>query len=153
MRWIPHVTVAIIVEKDGRFLLVEEWSGDQLVYNQPAGHVEQNETFTDAAVREALEETGWDVELSHISGIYVYTSEQSGVTYQRICYAAKLLQHHPDQPLDEGIERAVWLTLEELQAQAEKHRSPMVVKCIQDYLAGKNYPLNLIWHHQPHNEP
>jgi ADP-ribose pyrophosphatase YjhB (NUDIX family) len=153
MRWTPHVTVATVIEKDGRFLLVEEWSGDQLVFNQPAGHVEPNETFANAAVREALEETGWDVELSHISGIYVCDSARSDVTYQRICYAGKAVQHHEGKPLDTGIERAVWLTLDELKAQPEKHRSPVVVQCIEDYIAGKNYPIDLVWHYQPQNKP
>lgn len=152
MHWTPHVTVATIVEKDGRFLIVEEWSGDQLVYNQPAGHVEPNETFTNAAVREALEETGWDVELSHISGIYVCASSRSDVTYQRICYAAKTIKHNPNRLLDAGIERAVWLTLDELKAQPDKHRSPVVVQCIEDYIAGKHYPIDLVWHYQPQNE-
>lgn len=149
MRWTPHVTVATVVEKDGRFLLVEEWSGEQLVYNQPAGHVEPNETFIEAALRETREETGWDVELGYISGIYVCASARSDVTYQRICFVATAKHHHATQPLDTGIERAVWLTLDELKAQSEKHRSPLVVKCIEDYLAGHRYPLELIWHYQP----
>jgi 8-oxo-dGTP pyrophosphatase MutT (NUDIX family) len=147
MRWSPHITVATIVEDKGRFLMVEEWSGDKLVYNQPAGHVEENETFEEAAIRETLEETGWDVELKSLLGIYVYTSHRNNITYQRLCYIATPKHHHPERKLDTGIERALWLTLDEIKADVSKQRSPLVEKCVQDYLGGQSFPLKVIWHY------
>ena len=117
MTWQPHITVATIVEDNGRFLMVEELKGGRAVLNQPAGHLDPNETLTEAAVRETLEETGWDVEATGIVGIYLYTAPSNGVTYQRVCFIAKALKHHPDYQLDEGILRARWLTRDELMAQ------------------------------------
>ena len=97
MTWQPHITVATIVEDNGRFLFVEEVKNDKRVLNQPAGHLEANETLRDAAIRETLEETGWDVELTGVVGIYLYTAPSNGVTYQRVCFAAKAVKHHPDR--------------------------------------------------------
>ncbi|MGC4008519.1 MAG: NUDIX hydrolase [Pseudomonas sp.] len=145
MRWLAHVTVATIVEDQGRFLLVEEMSADKKqVFNQPAGHLEANETLLEAAVRETLEETGWDVELTAVTGIYLYTAPSNGVTYQRVCFAARPLRHHPERALDDGILGARWMTREELAAQPERWRSHLVLRCIDDYLAGERFPLALI---------
>jgi len=145
MRWLAHVTVATIVEDQGRFLLVEEMSADKKqVFNQPAGHLEANETLLEAAVRETLEETGWDVELTAVTGIYLYTAPSNGVTYQRICFAARPVRHHPERALDDGILGARWMTREELAAQPERWRSHLVLRCIDDYLAGGRFPLALI---------
>ncbi|MBD9676232.1 NUDIX hydrolase [Pseudomonas sp. PDM18] len=145
MRWLAHVTVATIVEDQGRFLLVEEMSADKKqVFNQPAGHLEANETLLEAAMRETLEETGWDVELTAVTGIYLYTAPSNGVTYQRVCFAARPLRHHPERELDDGILGARWMTREELAAQPERWRSHLVLRCIDDYLEGERFPLALI---------
>lgn len=146
--WQPHVTVAVIVERDGKFLLVEEEILDSHVdvYNQPAGHVEHNETLIEAAKREALEETGFEVEPIALLGIYTYTPpNKPDTTYYRVCFIAKAI-HHYERPLDEGIIRAVWLTLDEL-VTSNRARSPLVIKCIQDYLRGQSFPLSAIYEH------
>ena len=141
--WLPRLTVATIIERDGRFLLVEEYAdGDDLVYNQPAGHLDAHETLAAGAIRETLEETAWEVEVSAVVGVYYWTHPR-GDTYVRACFAGTALHHHPDQPLDHGIERAVWLTREEISLLGSRLRSPMVLRCIDDYLAGKRYPLEL----------
>jgi 8-oxo-dGTP pyrophosphatase MutT (NUDIX family) len=144
MTWQPHITVATIVEDNGRFLMVEELKGGRAVLNQPAGHLDPNETLTEAAVRETLEETGWDVEATGIVGIYLYTAPSNGVTYQRVCFIAKALKHHPDYQLDEGILRARWLTRDELIALRDDWRSELIIRCIDDYLAGQRHSLELI---------
>lgn len=147
--WQPHVTVAVIVEQDGRFLVVEEKAEqDRIVYNQPAGHVDQGETLEQAAVREALEETGWDVELTALLGFYVYHPPHlPNLTYYRACYLAKGICHHPERPLDTGILRAVWLTRDELAASTQL-RSPLVLKCVEDAIAGQRFPLSLVYEHK-----
>ncbi len=144
MTWQPHITVATIVEDQGRFLLVEEEADGRAVFNQPAGHLEANETLLEAALRETFEETGWEVELTAVIGIYLYTAPSNGVTYQRVCFAAKPLRHHPDQILDEGIIGPRWLTRDELLAEKDRWRSHLVMRCIDDYLAGERFPLSLI---------
>ena len=142
LEWTPHLTVATIIERDGRFLLVEEYAdGDDLVYNQPAGHLDEHETLAAAAIRETLEETAWEVDVNTIVGIYYWTHPR-GETFVRTCFAGTALHHHPDQPLDHGIQRAVWLTREEIALLGPRLRSPMVLRCIDDYLAGKRYPLD-----------
>ena len=117
MTWQPHITVATIVEHEGKFLFVEEFKANQHVFNQPAGHLEPNETLPQAALRETLEETAWEVELTGVVGIYLYTAPSNGVTYQRICFAARPVRHHADLALDSDIVRAVWLTRDELLAE------------------------------------
>lgn len=148
MAWAPHVTVAVVIERDGRFLLVEEQAeAARLVYNQPAGHVEKGETLEFAACREALEETGWEVRLTGVLGLYVYPSpHDADTTYYRVCFSAEALRHHPERALDEGIVAAVWLTPEELAASG-RARSPLVPRCIADYQAGRRFPLDLIYEH------
>lgn len=148
MAWEPHVTVAVVVERDGRFLVVEE-SAEQgrVVYNQPAGHVEKGETLEQAAVREALEETGWDVRLTGFLGLYVYTPAfDRDLTYYRACYRAEAVTHHADRALDEGILRAAWLTRDEL-ADCGRLRSPLVLKCVEDAAAGIDYPMDIVHEH------
>lgn len=107
MTWQPHITVATIVEHEGKFLFVEEFKANQHVFNQPAGHLEPFETLPQAALRETLEETAWEVELTGVVGIYLYTAPSNGVTYQRICFAARPVRHHADLALDSDIVRAV----------------------------------------------
>lgn len=144
MRFTPHVTVATVVEDQDRFLLVEEAADGRAVFNQPAGHLEADESLTQAALRETLEETGWDVELTAVIGIYLYTAPSNGVTYQRVCFAARPLRQRQDHPLDDGIIGPRWLTREELAAQPDRWRSELVLRCIDDYLAKERYPLELI---------
>ncbi|MBV1786595.1 NUDIX hydrolase [Marinobacterium sp. D7] len=147
MRWTPHATVATIVEDSGRFLIVEEEAGNSLVLNQPAGHLEEDESFVDAARRETLEETGWHVEPEFLLGLYVYKAPANGITYHRACFIARAVEQEPHRQLDEGIVRAVWMTRDEIAASADRLRSQLVLKCIDDYLAGTRYPLSLI--HEP----
>lgn len=143
LEWSPRLTVATIIERDGQFLLVEEYAdGDELVYNQPAGHLDEHETLAAAAIRETLEETAWEVQVDAVVGVYYWTHPK-GHTFVRTCFSGSALHHHADQPLDHGIQQAVWLTREEIAALGSKRRSPMVLRCIDDYLAGHRYPLDL----------
>ena len=145
-----HVTVAAIVAGDGpnegRFLFVEERVGGRTVLNQPAGHWEAGETLLEAAVRETLEETGWDVEPTALLGVYEFEPPDLGYGFLRFAYLARPVRHHPDRKLDPGIERAVWLTPDALHAESARHRSPMVQRCVDDALAGRRHPLALIDH-------
>jgi len=138
-----HLTVATIVQKDHKFLMVDEMAEGSRVINQPAGHVELNETVERAAVRETLEETGWHVELTGIVGAYLYKAKSNGVSYFRVCFVASAQQHAPESPLDQGIVRPVWMTLEELQ-DAKNLRSPLVLKCVQDFLAREHMDLSYL---------
>lgn len=142
--WRPRVTVATIVCREDRFLLVEENIRGELVLNQPAGHLEQNESLLDAAVRETLEETGWTVELSGFVGAYQWNTPDGSAEYLRLAFAARPVRHDAQRTLDDGIVRALWLTREEIAAQASRHRNPMVLGNIDDWLAGKCYPLDAI---------
>ena len=142
------LTVSAVVESHGKFLMIEEQADDALVINQPAGHLEEHESLMEAVKREVREETAWDFEASHIVGVYLYPSSNNGITYLRICYAGSAVNHHPQQALDEGIIRALWLDRDELESCHDKLRSPLVMQCIDDYLSGKHYPLELISHFQ-----
>lgn len=146
MYWLPHTTVATVVENDHRFLLVRELADGATVYNQPAGHLDEGESLCAAAIRETLEETRWEVRPTALTGLYQYRSPHNGVTYMRHCFAADPVQEHADRPLDTGILDAHWLTLEEVRGleAAGELRSPMVRACIEDYLDGARYPLDLI---------
>ena len=146
MQWKPNVTVAAVAMEDDRFLMVEENSKGRIVYNQPAGHLEKNETIFDAVRREVLEETAWDFEPGGIVGMYLYTNPREKITYLRICFAGVCTRHFPDRKLDTGIERAVWLTKEELESMKDRMRSNMVLRCINDYLSGKLYPMDILNH-------
>jgi 8-oxo-dGTP pyrophosphatase MutT (NUDIX family) len=145
MNWHAHVTVASVIEDNGRFLLVEERQRGQLVLNQPAGHLEPGESLIEAALRETLEETGWTVEIQGLVGVGLYTAPSNGVTYYRTTFFGRPLSHDPLRSLDSGIERALWLTPAEMQAEAERLRSPLVAKAVEHYLAGHRYPLSLIF--------
>ncbi|MBA1189375.1 NUDIX hydrolase [Pseudomonas entomophila] len=144
MSWHPHITVATVIEDQGRFLMVEEFKAGKHVFNQPAGHLEPNETLCQAALRETLEETAWEVELTGVVGIYLYTAPSNGVTYQRICFAARTVRHHPQRALDTDIVRAVWLSRDALLAEPDRWRSELVPRCIDDYLAGPLHSLALL---------
>ena len=144
--WQPDVTVATIVVDDGRLLMVEETVGGRLVLNQPAGHLEPDESLVVAALRETLEETGWDVRLTAFVGAYQWKAPETGRHYLRFAFAAEPLQHHPGRPLDEGIARTLWLTPGELNAEASRHRSPLVWRAVSDFLAGRRQPLEILQH-------
>ena len=144
MHQLPHITVATIVERAGKFLMVKENSGGRLVYNQPAGHVEVKESLLDAAVRETLEETAWRVNLEKLLGIYQYTSPENDITYIRHCFIAKAIEPRTERDLDEDIAEAVWVSLEELEQRESEMRSPLVLEVIRDYLKGVSYPLSAV---------
>ena len=141
-----HLTVATVVQRDGRFLFVEEQVGGQLVLNQPAGHWENGETAREAARREALEETGWDVEPVALLGVYEYAPPDLGYGFLRFAFVGEARGHDAGRKLDEGIVRALWLSPDELRAESARHRSPMVMRCVEDCLAGKRFPLTLLTH-------
>jgi 8-oxo-dGTP pyrophosphatase MutT (NUDIX family) len=138
------VTVATVVVHDGRFLLVEEHTRTGLRLNQPAGHLETAETLVEAAVRETLEETGYHVAPTALVGIYRWQAPETRATYVRFAFAAEVVGHDPGRPLDAGIVRALWLDRDELSAWRDRHRSPLVLRCIDDFLAGRRLPLDVV---------
>lgn len=142
----PHVTVATVVERNGRFLFVEEEINDDLVINQPAGHWEEGETFVEAALRETLEETGWTVEITGLVGVYEYKPVELDYAFVRFAFSAKPISHDAARKLDTGIRRWLWMDQDELRFEASRHRSPMVQQCIEDYWTGKRWPLSVINH-------
>lgn len=142
----PRLTVAAVVERDGRFLVVEEEADGATVFNQPAGHVEADETPEAAVRREVLEETGWHFEPQALVGIYHYPDTAQRITYLRLCFAGRCTAHEPQRPLDAGILRACWLSRAELEAHSGRLRSPLVLRCIDDFLSGRLHPLELIAH-------
>ena len=143
-QWHPHKTVATVVEREGRFLMVEEWIQGKLVLNQPAGHLEANESLAEAAIRETLEETAWEVELTSFLGLYQQTASVDNISYIRSCYIAKALREVPGRELDTGIVQALWLTRAELEERKDQMRSPVVLRVIDDYLQGKSFPLDVV---------
>ena len=142
--WQPDVTVATVVVRDGRLLCVEERSNGHLVINQPAGHLEPDESLLEAAVRETREETGWNVRITHVVGTYQWKAPETGRHYMRFAFAAEPVEEIPGATLDEGIVRAMWLTPQELQAEAARHRSPLVWRTVADFLGGSRHPLALV---------
>lgn len=140
----PHITVATMVEQQGRLLMVKERAYGILVYNQPAGHLEPGETLVAAAARETLEETAWQVTVTALLGIYQYTSASNGITYVRLCFVAAPVTHFPNRQLDSAIAEAVWLTPAEIKQRQAALRSPLVLAAVNDYLAGKTYPLSIL---------
>lgn len=141
----PHITVATVVERDGRYLLVEESPHGEPVLNQPAGHIEGGETLIDGARREALEETGYRVQPTHVVGVYVWTSPKNGATYFRVCFAGELLEKVEGYAIDKDIDAVHWYTLAELRSRRAMLRSPLVLRCVEDHAAGKRFPLEMIF--------
>lgn len=145
-QWMPHATVAAIVEQDGKFLLVEESTDRGNRFNQPAGHLEDNESLLQAVVRETLEETAYQFEPQALLGIYHWKHEHNDTTYLRFAYIGSVSNHQPLLALDEGIIRAVWMTIDEIRSKHLLLRSPQVLSCIEDYLRGQQFPLSVVTH-------
>ena len=146
-RFQPRVTVAAVIERNGRFLLIEEETSDGLRLNNPAGHLDPGETPAEGCARETLEETAHRFTPTALVGVYLSRSERpSGedVTYIRFAYCGDLGELEPDRPLDTGIVRTLWMTEQEIRETAERHRSPLLLRCLDDYLAGQRYPMSLV---------
>ena len=148
-RWRPSVTVAAVIERDGRFLMIEEETSEGLRINNPAGHLDPGETPAEGCAREALEETAWHFRPTQLLGIYIARFQRSttgeDITYLRFAFTGELGEEVPHRPLDVGIVRTLWMTPDELRATAERHRSPLVLRCLEDYLAGVRLPLSAIY--------
>ena len=149
MIWKPNVVVAAIVERDGKFLLVEEEADGAVVLNQPAGHLDEGETLIAAVIRETIEETAWHIEPQALLGVYRWPHPTQPVTYLRFAFIASALREERGRVLDHGCLRALWLTPEEIHAQRARLRSPQVERCLDDYLAGTCYPLDLLKEYAP----
>jgi len=147
-RWKPSVTVAAIIERDGRYLLVEEHTPEGLRLNNPAGHLDPGEGPVEACTREALEETAHRFTPTHLVGLYLSRFQRPAtgedITYLRLAFCGQLGEALAGQALDDGIVRTLWMTPDEVRASADRHRSPLVLQCIEDHLAGRRYPLALI---------
>ncbi|MDP1692458.1 MAG: NUDIX hydrolase [Burkholderiaceae bacterium] len=146
IRWKPSVTVAAVIERQGRYLLVEESTRDGLRLNNPAGHLEAGESLTRAVAREALEETARCFSPSHLIGVYLARAQRGDddVTYLRFAFAGSVGEPQAGRALDSGIVRTLWLTPAEIESSRERHRSPLLWRCVQDHLAGQRYPLELL---------
>ncbi|GAB1259127.1 NUDIX hydrolase [Aurantivibrio plasticivorans] len=145
MAWYPHVTVATLVAENDKFLMViEKNENGDLVYNQPAGHLDQGETLVEAAIRETLEETGWDVAPTAVLGQQLFTAPINGITYLRTNFVAEARHFNPDYIIDSDIESAVWLTLDEIHSVRTQWRSHLVGAAINAYQSGKRYPLEML---------
>jgi 8-oxo-dGTP pyrophosphatase MutT (NUDIX family) len=145
--WKPNVTVAAVIVRDGKFLLVEEETEAGVRFNQPAGHLEHGESLLEAVIRECLEETGYHFQPQFLLGIYQWPRPVGDVTYLRFAFTGELTGHDPERPLDTGIIAPRWLTLEEMRASAEKHRSPLILRCAEDALTERRLPLDAIVHY------
>jgi phosphatase NudJ len=145
-RWKPSVTVAAVIERGGRYLLVEEETRDGLRLNNPAGHLEAGESLLEAVVREVLEETACAFTPGHLVGVYLARLPRGDgeITYLRFAFAGSVGQPAPGRALDQGIVRTLWLTPAEIEASRERHRSPLLLRCVQDHQAGRRYPLDLL---------
>jgi len=144
MRWNPDVTVAAVVMRDGRFLVVEERISGRLVLNQPAGHLEEHETLLEAVIRETREETAWRFEPRALVGTYLWRNPVDGRGFLRFAFHGEVDDHRAQQPLDKGIVRSLWLSPAELHSQPARLRSPLVMRCIDDFLLGKRQPLDSV---------
>lgn len=140
----PEITVAAIAEQNGKFLTIEEHVRGKLVLNQPAGHLENNETLAEAAARECFEESGWHFDPSHLCGIYTWRHPRKDVTIVRFAFCGKAHSFDPDATLDDGIERSLWMTPDELFEREDRLRNPMVGQAIRDFAEGRQYPLELL---------
>lgn len=144
MIWKPHVTVAAVIEKDNKFLLIEEKVDGELVFNQPAGHLESGESIIEAVIRETEEETAGIFQPTYLTGLYRWQMPDKNRTYIRYSFTGNILRFIENQPLDTDIIRIVWLSYEEILQNQAALRSPMVLQCIKDYREGNRFPLSLI---------
>jgi len=142
--WKPNVVVAAVIEREGKFLLVEEEADGRYVFNQPAGHLDEGESLLHAVVREVQEETAWRFVPEQLIGVYRWQRAPGETTYLRFCFTGSVSDHQPAQALDHGIARAVWLSPTEIEALGEKLRSPLVQTCIRDYQTGVRFPLSIL---------
>ena len=138
------MTVAAVIEQDGRYLLVRERSEGRLVYNQPAGHLEDNESLLEAVVRETLEETGWQFQPQAVIGLYRWRHPGSQATYMRVSFTGQVNAQLEARPLDPDIDGVAWLDLDQIRARHDELRSPLVMRSIDDYRAGVTHPLSLL---------
>lgn len=145
-QWKPNVTVAAIIEQNGKFLLVEEETDRGHRFNQPAGHLEDGETIVQAAIREVMEETAYEFIPENLLGIYHWKQPQNDITFLRFAFIGKAGKHYPMQELDDGIVRAVWMSVDEIREKHNLTRSPQVLLCIEDYLKGQRFPLQVVTH-------
>lgn len=146
-RWKPNVTVAAVIEKDGRFLLVEEETANGLRLNNPAGHLDCGETPEQGCARETLEETAYGFTPEALVGIYLsrqINADGQDTTYLRFAFCGSVGDQDPHRALDTGIVRTLWMTADEIRESRARHRSPLVVQCMEDYLRGTRYPLALV---------
>lgn len=150
-RWRPSVTVAAIIEQGGRFLLVEEETAEGLKLNNPAGHLDPGESPEQGCMREALEETARRFKPEALVGIYLARQQSStngdDITYLRFAYCGSVGEPEPGRTLDQGIVRTLWLSPDEIRASSARHRSPLLLQCMEDYLRGRRYPLELVFAH------
>src|SRR4030067_862594 len=144
MIWKPNVVVAAIAERDGKCLLVEEKAEGKLVLTQPAGHLDEGESLMQAVVRETLEETAWHFTPEALVGVYRWPHPTKGITYLRFAFTGRVTRQETNRALDHDIVRALWLSPEGIRAGRARHRSPQVERCLNDYLAGRRYPLDLL---------
>lgn len=148
-RWKPSVTVAAIIERDGKFLLVEEHTPEGLMLNNPAGHLDPGESIADGCAREALEETTHPFRPTALVGIYMSRMQRAStgedITYLRFAFCGALGDAKPGATLDEGIVRTLWMTPEEIRQSAARHRSPLLLRCMEDYLNGQRLPLSSLY--------
>lgn len=148
-RWKPSVTVAAIVERDGRFLLVEEHTPEGLRLNNPAGHLDPGESPAEGCARETLEETAHPFTPTALVGVYLsrFQREATGedITYLRFAFCGTLGELELGRSLDTGIVRTLWMTPDDIRASSERHRSPLVLRCMEDYLVGQRFPMALIY--------
>jgi len=142
--WFPHVTVAAILHQADRFLMVEEVIKGQTWFNQPAGHLEDGETLIQAIIREVQEETACQFSPEALTGIYQWRHPDTHTTFLRFCFTGEVLSHNPEQILDHPIIQTHWLNQDEIRLRHTQHRSPLVMKCVDDYLAGQRLPLELV---------
>jgi len=149
LRWKPNVTVAAVIEKDGRFLLIEEETADGLKLNNPAGHLDPGETPAQGCAREAMEESAHEFTPTALVGVYISrftrTRDSEDITYLRFAFAGDVGTHYPERPLDDGIVRVIWMTADEIRACPERHRSPLLLRCLDDYLAGQRFSLDAVY--------
>ena len=151
VRWKPNVTVAALIERDGRFLLVEEETSDGLLLNNPAGHLDPGESPIEGVIRETLEETACTFTPEGFLGLYMSrfrrTRTGEDITYLRLAFCGSVSEADPALQLDEGIVRTVWMTADEIRACPERHRSPLLLECLESYLLGQRYPLEILTVH------